>query len=73
MEGYWGRTSFHSGHGDGHPGNILWDPLGPHLLDFDDMMAAPAVQDLWMLFNGDVEEQEAQMDAKEQIGLLQEM
>lgn len=39
-------------HGDCHLGNILWNKDGPHLLDFDDMVIAPPVQDVWMLFNG---------------------
>jgi len=45
-------------HGDCHPGNILWrdeDPAGhgPHIVDLDDAVAGPAVQDLWMLLSGD--------------------
>lgn len=44
-------------HGDCHPGNILWNPDGPHLLDFDDMVLAPPVQDVWMLFSGTEAEQ----------------
>jgi Ser/Thr protein kinase RdoA (MazF antagonist) len=49
-------------HGDCHPGNILWNKDGPHLLDFDDMVTAPPVQDLWMLFNGTEEEKKAQQN-----------
>jgi len=47
-------------HGDCHPGNILWNRDGPHLLDFDDMVIAPPVQDIWMLFNGTEEEKREQ-------------
>ncbi|MBI4373330.1 MAG: serine/threonine protein kinase, partial [Deltaproteobacteria bacterium] len=47
-------------HGDCHPGNVLWNKDGPHLLDFDDMVIAPPVQDLWMLFNGSEEEKRGQ-------------
>ncbi len=47
-------------HGDSHPGNILWNKEGPHLLDFDDMVVAPPVQDLWMHLNGTEEEQRTQ-------------
>lgn len=47
-------------HGDCHPGNILWNKEGPHLLDFDDMVIAPPVQDLWMIFNGTEEEKREQ-------------
>jgi len=47
-------------HGDCHPSNILWNKDGPHLLDFDDMVVAPPVQDVWMLFNGTEEEKAEQ-------------
>jgi len=45
-------------HGDCHPGNVLWrqatDGTGsPHMVDLDDAMQGPAVQDLWMLVSGD--------------------
>lgn len=39
-------------HGDFHLGNILWGQEGPLVVDFDDMVRAPAVQDLWLLVNG---------------------
>ncbi len=45
-------------HGDCHPGNLLCretaDGLGGlHVVDLDDAMRGPAVQDLWMLVSGD--------------------
>jgi len=40
-------------HGDCHVGNVLWTDAGPHFVDLDDAMNAPAVQDLWMLLSGD--------------------
>jgi Ser/Thr protein kinase RdoA (MazF antagonist) len=45
-------------HGDCHPGNILWRDDGdgrggPHIVDLDDAVTGPAVQDLWMLLSGD--------------------
>ncbi len=45
-------------HGDCHLGNILWTPegqvgAGPHFVDLDDARMAVAVQDLWMLLEGD--------------------
>jgi Ser/Thr protein kinase RdoA (MazF antagonist) len=40
-------------HGDCHPGNILWRDEGPHIVDLDDAVTGPAVQDLWMLVSGD--------------------
>ncbi|MEK8053364.1 serine/threonine protein kinase [Ideonella sp. DXS22W] len=55
-------------HGDCHPGNILWrDPdaggHGPHLVDLDDAVMGPAVQDLWMLLSGEPEAMSAQLAA----------
>ena len=50
-------------HGDCHPGNILWNQVGPYLLDFDDMVIAPPVQDIWMLFNGTADEKQKQREA----------
>ncbi|MDE1950364.1 MAG: serine/threonine protein kinase, partial [Burkholderiales bacterium] len=40
-------------HGDCHLGNVLWRDGGPHVVDLDDAMQGPAVQDLWMLVSGD--------------------
>ncbi len=48
-------------HGDCHLGNILWTGTGPHLVDFDDCLMGPAVQDLWMLLSGEREEMEIQL------------
>ncbi|MBI2605299.1 MAG: serine/threonine protein kinase [Deltaproteobacteria bacterium] len=43
-------------HGDCHKGNLLWTSSqssgSAFFLDFDDMVTAPAVQDLWMLVPG---------------------
>jgi Ser/Thr protein kinase RdoA (MazF antagonist) len=39
-------------HGDCHPGNLLWTEDGVHLVDLDDCLTGPAVQDLWMLLSG---------------------
>lgn len=39
-------------HGDCHLGNVLWLDEHPFLLDFDDMVYGPAVQDLWLLNPG---------------------
>jgi len=57
-------------HGDCHPGNILWRHSdsqqasdGPQLVDLDDAMSGPAVQDLWMLLSGEREAMRAQMAA----------
>lgn len=48
-------------HGDCHPGNILWRD-GPLFVDLDDARNGPAVQDLWMLLNGDRAEQRMQLE-----------
>jgi len=55
-------------HGDCHPGNILWrDPDeggatgGPHIVDLDDAVTGPAIQDLWMLLSGSPEAMCGQM------------
>ena len=55
-------------HGDCHPGNILWTPTdlpggGPHFVDLDDARTGPAVQDLWMLLEGDRRQQNAALGA----------
>lgn len=50
-------------HGDCHPGNILWTDTGPHFVDLDDCRMGPAVQDLWMLLSGEVDERRRQLDA----------
>ena len=39
-------------HGDCHLGNVLWRDGKPHVVDLDDAMQGPAVQDLWMLVSG---------------------
>src|SRR5207247_11332086 len=40
-------------HGDLHWGNVLWGAEGPILVDFDDCLVGPPVQDLWLLARGD--------------------
>ncbi len=43
-------------HGDLHRGNVIWGADGPILLDFDDCLVGPPIQDLWLLSRGDSEE-----------------
>ena len=44
-------------HGDCHRGNIIDRPgLGLVLIDFDDMMMGPPVQDLWLILPGSIKE-----------------
>ena len=56
-------------HGDCHIGNILWRDQreggsfgGAHVVDLDDAMQGPAVQDLWMLASGDSSTQQRRLD-----------
>jgi Ser/Thr protein kinase RdoA (MazF antagonist) len=51
-----GRAPAQRIHGDLHWGNIIWATDGPILLDFDDCMVGPPVQDLWLLAGGSSEE-----------------
>jgi Ser/Thr protein kinase RdoA (MazF antagonist) len=54
------NLQWHRIHGDCHRGNILWRAEGPHIVDLDDCMTGPAIQDLWMLLAGTREEMRAQ-------------
>ena len=49
-------------HGDCHPGNVLWREGAPNVVDLDDAMQGPAVQDLWMLVSGDASSMARQLD-----------
>lgn len=42
-------------HGDCHAGNILWNAEGPNIVDLDDCLMGPAIQDIWMLVSGTTE------------------
>ncbi len=42
-------------HGDCHAGNVLWNNTGPQIVDLDDCLMGPAIQDIWMLLTGDTE------------------
>ena len=60
-------------HGDLHMGNILWATDGPVLVDFDDCLVGPPVQDLWLLARGDSEEaRRARADLLEGYELFRE-
>lgn len=49
-------------HGDMHPGNILWRDEGPHIVDLDDCVSGPAIQDIWMLLSGADNQARLQLD-----------
>jgi Ser/Thr protein kinase RdoA (MazF antagonist) len=61
-------------HGDCHSGNILWNRDDPYFIDFDDMLYAPPVQDIWMLTGADDEygkkQREILLEAYEQIRIF---
>jgi Ser/Thr protein kinase RdoA (MazF antagonist) len=46
-------------HGDCHIGNLLWSSGGCSIVDFDDSLMGPCVQDLWLLTPGRDAEAEA--------------
>lgn len=48
-------------HGDCHAGNILWDRQSLHIVDLDDCLMGPRVQDIWMLLSGSEEETKLQL------------
>ena len=55
-------------HGDFHRGNILWLDVedggaGPHIVDLDDCVSGPAVQDLWLLLSGSRDAMRGQLAA----------
>lgn len=50
-------------HGDFHLGNLLWRDDSAHIVDLDDCLTGPAVQDMWMLLPGDGSEDDALREA----------
>lgn len=49
-------------HGDWHLGNILWrDDSGGHIVDLDDCINGPAMQDIWMMLSGEPNDQALQL------------
>lgn len=48
-------------HGDLHNGNLLLRDENLHLVDFDDCVQGPAMQDIWMLLSGNHNEQRQQL------------
>lgn len=49
-------------HGDCHAGNVLWSDAGPHIVDLDDCLMGPAIQDIWMLLSGSKDQVEIQLN-----------
>ena len=50
-------------HGDAHVGNLIVRDEQFWLVDFDDCLQGPAMQDIWMLLSGQREEQQSQLEA----------
>lgn len=48
-------------HGDCHPGNILVRDSHIFIVDLDDARSGPAVQDIWMLLSGDMNQKREQL------------
>lgn len=48
-------------HGDCHAGNILWNGSAMHIVDLDDCLMGPAVQDIWMMLSGSENEVKLQL------------
>jgi Ser/Thr protein kinase RdoA (MazF antagonist) len=55
------EQSFMPIHGDCHLSNVLMAADGPVLLDFDDAMLGPAIQDVWMFLAGDKNQHQQQL------------
>ncbi|MDR1192487.1 MAG: serine/threonine protein kinase [Verrucomicrobiales bacterium] len=49
-------------HGDCHLGNLLWRADLPFLVDFDDTVSGPCVQDIWLLAPGRDKDAERQRE-----------
>lgn len=50
-------------HGDAHLGNLLWRDEALAIVDFDDCVQAPRVQDLWLMVQGRDEEAQNRMQS----------
>jgi Ser/Thr protein kinase RdoA (MazF antagonist) len=57
----WGGARLGRILGDCHRGNILWTDLGPHFVDLDDCLTGPAIQDVWMLLSGGLQEMRTEL------------
>jgi Ser/Thr protein kinase RdoA (MazF antagonist) len=57
-----GKIDYIRLHGDCHAGNVLWNSEGPQIVDLDDCLMGPAVQDMWMLLSGNEEQMMIQLN-----------
>ncbi len=53
IDGYFDPNDFIRIHGDCHKGNLLNNGQEFFLVDFDDFLIGPVIQDFWMLLSGD--------------------
>lgn len=62
LDEHWARAqpSLKLVHGDLHAGNLIWAEQ-PYMLDLDDCIAAPRIQDIWMLMHGEREQMQHQL------------
>lgn len=58
----WGNPKTLRLHGDLHLGNLLLRDDSLYVVDFDDCVQGPAMQDIWMLLSGDAQEQQQELD-----------
>lgn len=57
-----GNISYLRVHGDCQLGNVLWNDAGPHIVDLDDSVMGPAIQDIWMFLSGNSAEVEMHLN-----------
>lgn len=57
-----GQLTYIRLHGDCHAGNVLWNNNGPQIVDLDDCLMGPAIQDIWMLLSGSKHDTDLQLD-----------
>ncbi|MEN9465727.1 MAG: hypothetical protein RL217_1908 [Pseudomonadota bacterium] len=58
----WGSPKTLRLHGDLHLGNLLLRDDNLYVVDFDDCLQGPAMQDIWMLLSGQVQEQRRELE-----------
>jgi Ser/Thr protein kinase RdoA (MazF antagonist) len=54
-------------HGDCHKGNLIWNGEEFYFVDLDDCLNGPAVQDIWMLTQGEEKEIELLLNGYKQL------
>lgn len=62
IDGYFDPDDFIRIHGDAHKGNLLNNGQEFFLVDFDDFVNGPVIQDFWMLLSGDEDQVDDERD-----------